>query len=169
MNRNVRKCTFWHVRQTKTQSSLHIRTFWSESSLSAWRNCFLLLITTRTVKILIRPRERAGWSESSPGAYFRRYVFWHCDTNGDTVDIFIFGIFPQTRCCYVFNEVRAWNFLIAVLKESIYEKEIDMFSCSLNQEQDLGILSIYVCRKDIRVFPWLTNQELSSSKTSLTV
>ena len=30
------------------------------------------------VKILIRLRECAGWSESSLGAHVRRYVVWHC-------------------------------------------------------------------------------------------
>ena len=32
---NVRKCTFSHLRQTKTEISLCICAFWSESSLSA--------------------------------------------------------------------------------------------------------------------------------------
>ena len=31
----------------------------------------------RLVKILIRLRESAGWSESSLGAHIRTYVFWH--------------------------------------------------------------------------------------------
>ena len=42
--RNVRKRTFWHVRPTKTQISLRIRTVWSESSLSVWRNFAYLAI-----------------------------------------------------------------------------------------------------------------------------
>ena len=33
------------------------------------------------VKILIRLRECAGWSESSPGAHIRIYVFWRCCSN----------------------------------------------------------------------------------------
>ena len=32
------------------------------------------------VKILIRLRECAGWSESSLGAHVRRYVVWNCDS-----------------------------------------------------------------------------------------
>ena len=43
-NRNVQKCTFWHVRPTKTQISLRIRAVCSESSLSAWRNLVSLAI-----------------------------------------------------------------------------------------------------------------------------
>ena len=35
---NVRKYTFWHVRQTKTQSSLRICAVRSESPLSRWKN-----------------------------------------------------------------------------------------------------------------------------------
>ena len=32
----------------------------------------------RTVNILTRLRECAGWFESSLGAHIQRYVFWHC-------------------------------------------------------------------------------------------
>ena len=38
MSRLMTKLTKWHVRPVKTQISLGIRTVWSESSLSAWRN-----------------------------------------------------------------------------------------------------------------------------------
>ena len=69
------KSTFWHVRPTKTQISLRIRTVWSEPSMSACRNFPSLSIQNTPVKILIRLRECAGWSESSLGAYFGRYVF----------------------------------------------------------------------------------------------
>ena len=41
---NVRKHTFWHVRQTKTQISLRIPAVWLESSFSAWRNFAFLAI-----------------------------------------------------------------------------------------------------------------------------
>ena len=44
MTRNVRKRTFWYVRETKTQISLRIRAVWLESSLSAWRNFPTLVI-----------------------------------------------------------------------------------------------------------------------------
>ena len=44
MGRNVRKHTFLHVRPTKTQISLRIRSAWSESSLSVWRNFASLVI-----------------------------------------------------------------------------------------------------------------------------
>ena len=39
------------------------------------------LSETRTVKILIRLRECAVWSESSLGAHVQRYVFWHYGSN----------------------------------------------------------------------------------------
>ena len=73
----MRKRTFWYVRPRTTQISLRIRAVFSESSLSAWRDFPSLIIQIRPVKILIRLRECAGWSESSLGAYARRYV-WRC-------------------------------------------------------------------------------------------
>ena len=70
------------MRPTKTQISLRIRAVWSESSLSEWRNFAPLAIQKISpVKILIRPRECAGWSESSLGAHFWGYVaaqIWIC-------------------------------------------------------------------------------------------
>ena len=38
MSCKVRKNTFWYVRPTLTQISLHICAVWTESSFSAWRN-----------------------------------------------------------------------------------------------------------------------------------
>ena len=38
VSRNIRKCTLWHMRTTKTKLSLHLHTPWLESSLSEWRN-----------------------------------------------------------------------------------------------------------------------------------
>ena len=55
------------VRPAKTQISLGIRPFWSESLLSAWRNLGSLP-NERTVKTLIRLGGCLGWSESSLGA-----------------------------------------------------------------------------------------------------
>ena len=43
-NSNGRRRTFLHMHRTKTQISLRIRTVWSESSLSAWRNFTSLAI-----------------------------------------------------------------------------------------------------------------------------
>ena len=66
--RNLRKRTFWYMRQTKTKISLRIRAVWSvfvcslEITLHPW------VFKMRTVKILIRLRECAGWSESSLSA-----------------------------------------------------------------------------------------------------
>ena len=76
---NVR--TFGYVRPTKTQISLRIRAVWSESSLPAWRNFASLLSKMRQVKIMIRLRECAGWSESLLGTQVRcgyRRIFLSC-------------------------------------------------------------------------------------------
>ena len=81
MSRNVRKRTFWHVRPTKTQISLRVRAVWSESSLSTWRNFVSLAIQNAPMKILMRLCECAGWSESSLGADFRRYVYLRCGSD----------------------------------------------------------------------------------------
>ena len=58
-----------HMRSTKTRISLRIRAVWFASFLSAWRNHILGYPKCSAVKILIRLRERAGWSESSMGAH----------------------------------------------------------------------------------------------------
>ena len=54
----------------------------NQSSLSTWSIFASFDIQTAPVKILIRLRECAVWSESSLGAYVRRYVFWHCGSYG---------------------------------------------------------------------------------------
>ena len=75
VSHNVRKCTFWHVRQTKTQISMRNCAVWLESLMSAWRNFAPLDVQKmRQGKIHIRLRERAGWYESLLGAHFRSYV-----------------------------------------------------------------------------------------------
>ena len=48
VGRGLRKHTFRHARPTKTQISLRIRAVWSESSLSAWRNCTSLAVQNAT-------------------------------------------------------------------------------------------------------------------------
>ena len=63
MRHNVRKRTFWHVRETKTQISLRIRAVWSESLLSAWRNFASLAIQNA-------PRE-----DSDQTAWMRRLIW----------------------------------------------------------------------------------------------
>ena len=62
MSRNVRKRIFWHMRPTKTQITLCIRTVWSESSLLASRNFLQTsLYKMRPVKIMIKLRDCADW------------------------------------------------------------------------------------------------------------
>ena len=77
LSHNERKRTFWHVRPMKTQISLRILKFWSESSLPAWRKfaslAHLWLSKMIPVKILIRLRECGGWSEYLLGTNVRRY------------------------------------------------------------------------------------------------
>ena len=46
-----------------------------EEALHPW------LSKLRAVKIRIRLRECAGWSESSLSAYVRRYIAWRCSSN----------------------------------------------------------------------------------------
>ena len=74
----MRKRTYWHMRQAKTQISLRIRAVWSQSSLSARSNLHPWLSIMRPMKILIRLRECAGWSESSLGAHVLKVHFWRC-------------------------------------------------------------------------------------------
>ena len=50
----------------------------SKFSLSAWETLHPWLSEMRPVKVLIRLRECAGWSESSLGAHFRKNVFCRC-------------------------------------------------------------------------------------------
>ena len=103
LSRNVRKCTFWHVRVTKAQITIRIFEFWSvlvfrmkklwltwltkvqvtirilavwsESLFSACRTLHPCLTKMRTVNILIRLRESAGWPESSLGYTFPKFPF----------------------------------------------------------------------------------------------
>ena len=49
--------------------------------LSAWKQFASGLSKMRSVNILIRLRVCAGWSESLPGAYVQRYVYW-CSGSG---------------------------------------------------------------------------------------
>ena len=74
------KRTVWHVRPTKTKSARAVR---SESSLSIRKKlCIFGCPKMRPMKILIRLRECAGWSESSLGAHVRRYLSWCFDSAG---------------------------------------------------------------------------------------
>ena len=81
MSHAVRKPTFWNIHRTKTQISLCVRAVWLESSLSAWRKFAPWLSQMCPVKILIRLRECAGWSETSQGEHFQRWVFWRWGRN----------------------------------------------------------------------------------------
>ena len=57
------------------------------------------------VKILIRLRECAGWSESSLGAYAQRYVFWRFGSDSTvfylicTLHLTSYNIYPKFRIC----------------------------------------------------------------------
>ena len=60
---NMVERTFWHVRPTKTQISLHIRAVCSKSSLSAWENIAPLAI------------QNAPSKDSSQTARIRRLIW----------------------------------------------------------------------------------------------
>ena len=69
MDRNVRKRTFWHVRPTKTQNSMRIRAVWSVFFVRMKKPLHTWPSKRRLLRILIRLRECAGWSESSMGVH----------------------------------------------------------------------------------------------------
>ena len=63
-NHNVRKRTFWKVRQRKSRMSLRICVVWSEFSFSSRKFFVFWLFKIRPVEILITLCEYAGWSGS---------------------------------------------------------------------------------------------------------
>ena len=80
---NVRSLPSDRFAQRRLKSGLCI---WSETSLSE-ETMHPRLSKTRPVKILIRLRECAVWSESSLGAHVRRYVFWRYGCVGYRHDV----------------------------------------------------------------------------------
>ena len=68
------KPTKWPLRPAKTQISLDIRTVWTESSLSAWRNIGSLATHYAHWETLIRLDGCPGWSESLLGAHVFLFV-----------------------------------------------------------------------------------------------
>ena len=68
------------VSQTKTQISLRIRTICSVFTVRMKKLYILCYPKIRPVKILIRLRECAVWSESSLGAHVVKTVFSRCKT-----------------------------------------------------------------------------------------
>ena len=84
MSLNVRRRTVYYVSTTKSQISLRIKftikhviqshRYPHEETLHPW------LSKLHPMKIQIRLRECAVWSESSMGAHVRRNVFWSCGT-----------------------------------------------------------------------------------------
>ena len=76
LSRNVRKRTFWHVRQRRLRSDCAFAQ--SDQSLRCPHEeiYYPWLSTMSPVKILIRLCECTGLSESSLGAHIRSYVFW---------------------------------------------------------------------------------------------
>ena len=67
VSRITTKSTIWHVRPAKTPISLGIRSVWSESSLSPWRN----------IKSLATHWAHSEDSESSLGAHWSFCWFCH--------------------------------------------------------------------------------------------
>ena len=102
-NSNLRKRTFWHVRQKKTQITLRMRAAWSESSLSAWRN----FVTSAIVK---------APSEDSDQTARMRSLIW----------IFAGGTCPEVRfrtlwhiSCIKYNHLWTLIILMKTPKEQI--------------------------------------------------
>ena len=73
MSRNVTKRSFGHAHPTKTQISLRICAVWSVFAVRMKKLCFINYpkCLRLSVKILIRLRECAGWSEFSLGTYLK--------------------------------------------------------------------------------------------------
>ena len=78
MSRNVRKCTFWHVRPEKIQISLRIRAVWSESSMGT-------LSIVMDAKLVRADNEDSDQTVDAQAdlslrcAYkVRSYAFWRC-------------------------------------------------------------------------------------------
>ena len=94
-SQNVRKRTFLHRRPTKTQITLRIRAVWSVFVVRMKKRCIPWLSIMRPVKILIRLRECAGWSESSLGAPIWRYISWRCGSNH-------YAQYANVFCCFFF-------------------------------------------------------------------
>ena len=62
-----------------------------ESSLSAYINFAHWLSKLRSVKILIRLRECASWSDSSfGGIYAQKYIFWRYSSCNTYILMFLF-------------------------------------------------------------------------------
>ena len=91
---NVRKPPFWYVNPTKTQIGLYMTVVWSESSFQHKETLHPWLSRMHTVKILIRLRECAVWSESSLETHVQRYVFWRAALI-DVLKYFLFFFFFQ--------------------------------------------------------------------------
>ena len=65
MRFKVRKRTFWQVRTKKAQINLSIHAAWPSYTVHMKKLCIFGYLNMCPVKILIRLRECAGWSESS--------------------------------------------------------------------------------------------------------
>ena len=81
MNRNVRKRTFWRASNEDSNQPARSRSLISVFVVRMKKLCNLGYPKMRPVKILIRLRECADWSESSLGAKARWYVFWRCGSD----------------------------------------------------------------------------------------
>ena len=78
---NVVKCTFWHVRQMKTQISLRIRTVWSEFSFSAWMHFSSLAIQNAPSDDSDQTARMRGLIWIIAGRRFPEILFWRCGSD----------------------------------------------------------------------------------------
>ena len=116
MSGYVRKRTFWHVRPTKTQSTLFVRAVWPEYSLSAWKSFAPLAIKYAS-------SINSNQTANALGENARRYVFWHCDSYAHST--------RKTPLCYLRttkDQIRlricaVWSGLSLPLSESPHTAE----------------------------------------------
>ena len=73
------------------------------------------------LKILIRLRECAGWSESSLGAHIQRYVFWRWGSNvfsWCTIYVLLHPVCPYNMKCFLESR-KNWRYVYMYGKETI--------------------------------------------------
>ena len=81
----MRKGAFWHVRPSKTQISLRVRSVWLESSLSAWRTIAPLAV------------QNAPSEGSDQTAQMRRLIWIFAERTYSKVRIFAGHIYSKVR------------------------------------------------------------------------
>ena len=100
---------------TKTQIILRMRAVTSNFAIRMNLTLHPWLSIMRAVKIQIRLRECAVWSESSLGAHVRRYTFWHCGSN--RLDSSFYYNILLNYTCYSQSDLVNWQLVTHWNKE----------------------------------------------------